>query len=97
LTLVDQEPWRREQLWKRRQQFVTGLVQLGIDISCTETPIVPIIIGDAGSALSAAERLLDLGVYAPAIRPPSVPAGSARIRATVMATHSEEDIERAIG
>jgi glycine C-acetyltransferase/8-amino-7-oxononanoate synthase len=97
LTLVDQEPWRREQLWKRRQQFVTGLVQLGIDISCTETPIVPIIIGDAGSALSAAERLLDLGVYAPAIRPPSVPAGSARIRATVMATHSEEDIDRAIG
>ena len=96
LSLIEQEPWRRERLWKNRQRFAAGIAALGLDTGRTETPIIPIIIGDAEAALAAGNRLLELGLYAPAIRPPSVRPGSARIRATVMATHTDEQIDHAI-
>jgi 7-keto-8-aminopelargonate synthetase-like enzyme len=94
--LVDSEPWRRDRLWENRTRFVIGLHSLGISTGDSETPIIPVIIGEAERALAAAQRIFDEGVFAPAIRPPTVPEDSARIRATVMATHSDEDIDEAV-
>jgi 8-amino-7-oxononanoate synthase len=97
LDVLDREPERRERLWKNRTRLSHGLQAQGIDIGRSETPIIPVIVGDADRALAVSRRLLEQGMFAPAIRPPSVPQGSSRIRITVMATHSDEDIDRAIG
>ncbi len=96
LELIDREPWRRERLWQNRRRMADGLAALGIPSLGSETPIIPVIIGSAKAAVDAAKRLLEGGVLAPAIRPPSVPEGAARIRTTVMATHSDEDIDQAL-
>jgi glycine C-acetyltransferase/8-amino-7-oxononanoate synthase len=96
LDVLSAEPWRREKLWNNRDRFVSGLRSLGIDTGRSETPIIPVLIGDSGRALNAAEALLKNGIFAPAIRPPSVLQGAARIRTTVMATHSESDIDQAL-
>lgn len=96
LDIVQTEPDLRKSLWKNRDRFVKGLESLGIDIGGTQTPIVPIIIGESGKTIKAANRSFDLGLFATAIRPPTVAEGKARIRTTVMATHTEEDIDMAI-
>jgi glycine C-acetyltransferase/8-amino-7-oxononanoate synthase len=93
IQLVDREPWRREALWKNRERFVAGLSALGIDAGKSETPIVPLMICDAEKALQAGGRLFTEGIFATAIRPPSVAEGASRIRMTVMATHAGEDID----
>jgi 7-keto-8-aminopelargonate synthetase-like enzyme len=77
--------------------MVNGLAGLGIRTGNSRTPIIPVIAKDTPSALKASQDLLERGIFAPAIRPPSVPEGSSRIRATVMATHSSADIDSAIG
>jgi 7-keto-8-aminopelargonate synthetase-like enzyme len=59
------------------------------------SPIVPLVVGGAAAALHVAESALAGGVLAPAIRPPTVPEGTARLRVTPIATHDEEQIERA--
>ncbi|HSQ78645.1 MAG TPA: 8-amino-7-oxononanoate synthase [Nitrospirota bacterium] len=97
LDIVDREPERRENLRENRERFVQGLLSLGIPIADSETPIVPIMIGDSEKALLVGEKLLEYGIYAAAIRHPTVPEGSARIRTTVMATHTAEDIDNALG
>ena len=96
LDVIECEPWRRVKLWQNRDRLVQGLADLGISTGNSRTPILPVITGSAGSAVRASSGLLDRGIYAQAIRPPSVPANSARIRATVMASHSDEDIGKAI-
>ena len=93
LDVVENEPGRRENLWRNRDQLFSGLQLLGIDTGASETPIVPIIIGDSSKALHVAQKLFEYGVYATAIRPPTVPDGTARIRTTLMATHSVQDID----
>lgn len=62
----------------------------------TVSPILPILIGDAAKALAFAERLLAHGVYAPAIRPPTVPDETSRIRVTVTSEHSADQIDEAL-
>lgn len=96
LELLDREPGIRETLWKNRARFVQGLTELGVGIGRSATPILPLRVGTAENALAASELLLDSGIYATAIRPPTVPEGSARIRMTVTAAHSLEDIEHAL-
>jgi 7-keto-8-aminopelargonate synthetase-like enzyme len=96
LNVVKDEPWRRERLWKNRQKFASGLKALGIDTGPSETPIVPVMVGDTGKTHEAGRTLFELNVYATGIRPPTVPEGSARIRTTVMAAHSDDDINLAI-
>jgi 8-amino-7-oxononanoate synthase len=97
LDVLDREPERRQRLWKNRTSLSDGLQAQGIDIGRSETPIIPVIVGDAERALAVSRRLLEQGIFAPAIRPPSVPQGSSRIRTTVMATHSDEEIDRVVG
>lgn len=93
MDVFEAEPWRREHLWQNRNRLAAGLTSMGIGTGDSETPILPVVLGSADSAVKASVRLLDEGILAPAIRPPTVPADAARIRATVMATHSNEDID----
>jgi 8-amino-7-oxononanoate synthase len=97
IAVVEQDPERRDRLWKNRSRFVNGLKSIGISTGNSETPIIPIVIGDSGRALKAAERLFECGIYASAIRPPTVPVNAARIRTTVTAAHTEDDIDSALG
>ncbi len=96
MEIFSTEPERLTRLWRMRERFASGLSSIGIDVSNSETPIIPIIIGEGAAALEAAGELLSYGVYAPAIRPPSVPAGKARIRTSVSAGHTEAEIDTAL-
>lgn len=90
------EPWRRRTVVARARQLADGLRQLGWEVPATTTPIVPVTVGSARAALALMERLLAHDVLAVAIRPPTVPEGTARVRATTMATHTEADIGHAL-
>jgi 7-keto-8-aminopelargonate synthetase-like enzyme len=96
LCLVDSEDWRRERLRVNRKRLIEGLDALDIVSAGSETPIIPVVVGSAEQAVRASARLLQKGIFAPAIRPPSVPEGSSRIRMTVMATHTEVDVDQAL-
>jgi glycine C-acetyltransferase/8-amino-7-oxononanoate synthase len=60
-----------------------------------DTPIVPLIVGDAGAAVAASERALERGIFAQAIRPPTVAPGTSRLRLTVMASHTKSELREA--
>ena len=96
LRLIQQEPERRARLWENRRYLHAGLARLGFTMAGSESPILPIVIGDAQKTVTMAERLLELGVYAPAIRPPTVPKGTSRIRVTVTSEHSRAHLDRAL-
>jgi 8-amino-7-oxononanoate synthase len=93
LELVLAEPSRRERLWQNRGRLASGLQQLGLRLADSASPILPVLIGEAELALRLSARLLQLGVYAPAIRPPTVPPGTSRIRLTVTSEHTEQQID----
>ena len=90
------EPWRREKLWENRNRLAHSLASLGVSAASSATPIFPLLIGNSEQALQASQKAFAQGLFVTAIRPPTVPDGSARLRATVMATHSEEDIAHAV-
>ncbi|MCF5712054.1 MULTISPECIES: 8-amino-7-oxononanoate synthase [Pseudomonas syringae group] len=93
LQLLRTEHWRREHLARLIQQFRRGAEQLGLQLMDSFTPIQPIMIGDAGRALRLSQLLRERGLLVTAIRPPTVPAGSARLRVTLSAAHSEADVQ----
>jgi 8-amino-7-oxononanoate synthase len=93
IDVCEQEPERRKRLWMNRKKFANGLRTIGISTGASESPIIPVIIGDSGSALHMAEKLFEHGIYASAIRPPTVSVNSARIRTTVTAAHTIADID----
>ena len=70
------------------------LAEMGFDCGDSATPIIPVIIGETEAALAAARYLQERGIWVPAIRPPTVPRGSARLRISLMATHSDADVEQ---
>lgn len=96
IDIVEKEPELRRRLWNNRNRLTAGLKLLGIDTGASETPIIPIMFGNNEKTLEAGKKLLEYGVYATAIRPPTVAEGEARIRTTVMATHDAGDITAAI-
>ncbi len=96
LEVIDQEPERRQRLWENQRTLAAGLRAVGFDLGQSETPILPLMVGDARRAVEMATRLWEAGVWAPAIRPPTVPDGASRIRLAVMATHTPEDLELAL-
>lgn len=95
--IVDREPELRNRLWANRERLVTGLHSLGIATGSSETPIVPIMVGQSANALNIGTLLFESGIFSAAIRPPTVPEGSARIRLTVTASHSSQQIDGALG
>ncbi|MCF8563230.1 8-amino-7-oxononanoate synthase [Alicyclobacillus tolerans] len=94
MELVEREPQRRTRLQDIARSVREGLTLLGFRVLPGVTPIIPVIIGDPQRAVDFGRRLEAMGVFAPAVRPPSVPAGTSRIRLTLMATHSDEDVHR---
>ncbi|WP_236179321.1 8-amino-7-oxononanoate synthase [Pseudomonas mosselii] len=93
LDLLRREHWRREHLAALIQQFRTGAEQIGLTLMDSHTAIQPILIGDAGRALALSRLLRERGLLVTAIRPPTVPAGSARLRVTLSAAHSEAQVQ----
>jgi glycine C-acetyltransferase/8-amino-7-oxononanoate synthase len=96
LAVIQQNPERRARLWSNRQRLFHGLQRIGFRMTDTVSPILPILIGNAASALAFAEQLLAHGVYAPAIRPPTVPNDTSRIRVTVTSEHTADHIDEAL-
>ena len=80
-------------LQARAAQLRARLAERGIDTAPSTTHIVPVIIGDNPRTMAVCEGLLERGFYAQGIRHPSVPVGSARLRITAMASHSEDEID----
>ncbi len=93
LRLVEREPWRRERLQANAARLRAALGAHGIDCAPSTTHIVPVVIGDNARTMAVCERLLERGFYAQGIRHPSVPADTARLRITPMATHPVEAID----
>lgn len=96
LDVLQQEPERRARLWANRHYLFHGLQRLGFRLTATVSPILPILVGDASRALSFAEQMLAHGVYAPAIRPPTVPNNTSRIRVTVTSEHTTSQLDEAL-
>lgn len=96
IQVIEQEPERRTRLWRNRERLAQGLIRLGFRLAASESPILPVIIGDPDRAMNLAQALLTEGVYAPAIRPPTVPPATSRIRLTITADHTDEQIDRAL-
>lgn len=92
LDILRSEPDRRTRLWENRDHFYRGLKTLGFRTTDTVSPIIPVLIGDPEKALDMACLLLKYGVYAPAIRPPTVPKATSRIRTTVTSEHTREQL-----
>jgi 8-amino-7-oxononanoate synthase len=94
LHLVRDEHWRRERLQSLVRRFREGAAQLGLKLADSSTPIQPLIVGEAAAALCLSEGLRARGILITAIRPPTVPPGSARLRITFSAAHTEVQVDR---
>jgi len=94
LHLLQTEHWRREHLQQLIQQFRLGAQTLGLNLMDSPTPIQPIIIGESAQAMAISAKLRELGILVGAIRPPTVPAGSARLRITLTAAHTSEQVQQ---
>jgi glycine C-acetyltransferase/8-amino-7-oxononanoate synthase len=95
LELLAAEPERVRRLNANAATLREGLVAEGLPAGGGESQIVPLQVGDAGRAMELCERLLERGVFAQGIRPPTVPEGSSRLRFSVMATHEQADLREA--
>ena len=93
LELLRSEHWRREHLNTLIRQFRAGAQQIGLQLMDSFTPIQPIMIGDSAEAMRLSQQLRERGVLVTAIRPPTVPVGSARLRVTLSAAHTEAQVQ----
>ncbi|WP_268798334.1 8-amino-7-oxononanoate synthase [Pseudomonas huanghezhanensis] len=93
LELLRTEHWRREHLTALIKQFRKGAQDLGLQLMDSFTPIQPILIGDSGRALRLSQLLRERGLMVTAIRPPTVPAGGARLRVTLSAAHTPAQVQ----
>ena len=94
--VLEEEPERIERLWANTKRFKGGLKRLGFDTGTSETPITPILVGEADLAMRFSDRLFERGVFAQGIGFPTVAKGKARLRTIVTATHTDEDLDRAL-
>jgi len=94
--VLEDEPERIEKLWANTRFFKEGLKKLGFNTGMSETPITPVIVGDAAVAHQFSRELFAEGVFAMSLGFPTVPKGKARIRTIVTATHAEEELTQAL-
>ncbi|MEX0802973.1 MAG: 8-amino-7-oxononanoate synthase [Candidatus Binatia bacterium] len=96
IELINREPEKRRVLRTNCARLRNGLQALGYSLGNSRSQILPLPVGDAAACMDLSQRLLDCGVFAQGIRPPTVPPGTSRLRITLMATHTEEHIDRAL-
>ena len=96
LDVLEEEPQIIERLWQNARFFKAGLARLGFNTGLSESPITPVIAGDAALAMKLSDRLFALGVFAQGIAFPTVPRDKARVRTIVTATHSRDELQFAL-
>jgi len=96
IDLVKKEPERRQALRRNCETLRSGLRGLDYRLGASGSQILPLIVGDADACMKFSEYLLSRGVFAQGIRPPTVPPGTSRLRITLMATHADEHLGRAL-
>jgi glycine C-acetyltransferase len=96
LDILEQEPQRVQRLWDRTRLFKEGLERLGFDTGESQTPITPVIAGEAAKAQELSALLWEEGVFTPAVVYPTVAKDRARVRTIVTADHTEEDLREAL-
>jgi 8-amino-7-oxononanoate synthase len=94
LQILRRENWRREKLQQLVGQFRRGAEQIGLSLMASTTPIQPLLINDDQKVMQVSLALRERGIWVGAIRPPTVPSGSGRLRITFSASHSEEQVDQ---
>jgi glycine C-acetyltransferase len=94
--VLEQEPERIQNLWDNTKYFKQGLAAAGFNTGMSETPITPVIVGEAKTAYQFSAALFEEGVLATGIGFPTVPEGKARVRTIVTATHTRQELDRAL-
>jgi 8-amino-7-oxononanoate synthase len=94
LAVMREEPWRRGRVLGHVARFRDGAAALGLHLLPSPTPIQPVLLGTERNALASSDALFAAGLWVPAIRPPTVPAGASRLRITFSAAHEEADVDR---
>jgi 7-keto-8-aminopelargonate synthetase-like enzyme len=94
--IMDREPERRARLWDNTRFFAEGLRSLGLNTGESQTPVVPIVVGEDLTALMMVQRLHEEGVFVNCVLSPATPPGRALIRTSLMATHTREQLARAL-
>ena len=97
LDVLVEEPDLIDRLWENTRFFKAGLQSHGFDTGLSESPITPVIVGDAAVAMKLSDRLFEEGVFAQGIGFPTVARGKARVRTIVTASHTRDDLEFALG
>ncbi len=96
LDVMRREPDRRARLWENTRRLQDGMRSLGYDIGPTQTPIVPVLIGPLEKTFIFWRKLFDAGVFTNPVAPPAVPQSQCRLRISLMATHTSEQIDLAL-
>lgn len=96
LDIMANEPERRARLWRNTRFFLEGLKSLGLDTGNSETPVIPIVVGEDAVALTMVQRLHEEGVFVNCVLSPATPPGRALIRTSLMATHTTDQLSRAL-
>jgi 7-keto-8-aminopelargonate synthetase-like enzyme len=94
--IIQTEPERRQRLWRNTHFWLDGLKSLGFNIGNSITPIVPVIVGDEDKTFEMCRYLEENGVFVNPVVPPAVPLGRALLRTSVMATHTQEQLAKAL-
>lgn len=93
LDVMESEPEHRERLWATTRRMQSEYRRLGFDLGTSETPVIPVILGDEMLVFAFWKRLLEEGVFVNPVRPPAVPAGRSLLRTSYMATHTEAQMD----
>lgn len=96
LRVIEEEPVWRNRLWENVHTWTAGLKALGVELVSDVSPIVPVRSGSNRETVALAQALFEQGVYAPGIRPPTVPEGSARIRTSLTALHTKQELNKGL-
>ncbi|MFN2187440.1 MAG: aminotransferase class I/II-fold pyridoxal phosphate-dependent enzyme [Candidatus Promineifilaceae bacterium] len=96
LEIMETEPEHVEQLWDNGNKMLKGLNEMGFNTGGTETPIIPVIIGEDEPTFLTWKLLFERGLFTNAVRTPAVPQGQSCLRTSYMATHTEEQLDRAL-
>ena len=96
INIVQTDPERRKRLWQNRDQLHQGLKTMGLQLTETQSPILPIILHASQLAVDISSKLFERGIYVPAIRPPTVPKGTSRLRMTISSEHTSAQISKAL-